>query len=65
MDSIDLHLQYLTDEKGQKISVVLPLEEFQELLEDIGDLAAVAERRAEPTISHKDLLAELRKDGLL
>jgi hypothetical protein len=39
--------------------VIVPFDEFQELLEDIADLAAVAECRDEQTISHNDLLAEL------
>jgi hypothetical protein len=43
----------------------VPFEEFQELLEDVEDLAAVAERRDEPTISHAELLAELKRDGLV
>ena len=61
----DLHPQFITDETGEKKSVVLPISEFQELLEDIADLATVAERRDEPTISHEDLVAELKRDGLI
>ncbi len=57
--------QYITDEKGKKKSVILPISKFQELIEDIEDLAAVAERRDEPTISHKKFLAELKNDGLI
>ena len=57
--------QYITDEKGRKKSVVLSISKFQELIEDIEDLAAVAERRDEPKISHKSLLAELKNDGLI
>lgn len=61
----DLHPEYITDEKGEKKSVILPIYEFEELVEDIEDLAAVAERREEPTISHEDLITELKRDGLL
>jgi hypothetical protein len=53
------------NEVGEKTSVILPMAEFQALLEDIEDLAIVAERREEPTISHEDLVAELKKDGLI
>jgi hypothetical protein len=60
-----LKFQYITDKMGKKTAVILPIQEFQELLEDIEDLAAVAERREEPRISHDELLAELRRDGLL
>jgi hypothetical protein len=61
----DLHLQYITDEAGEKTSVIVPLAEFQELLEDIEDLATIAERREESTISHEKLVTVLKRDGLL
>lgn len=61
----NLNPQYITNEAGDKISVVLPISRFLELLEDIEDLAAVAERREEPTISHADVLKELRQDGII
>lgn len=60
-----LQIQYVTNETGQKTAVIVPISEFEELMEDIEDLAAVAERRDEPTISHQELLAELRQDGLI
>jgi hypothetical protein len=59
------HPQYITDDKGHKTAVILPIEAYTELLEDLSDLAAVAERRNEETVSHKDLLAELKADGLI
>ena len=49
----------MTNKAGDKTAVILPIDDFQELMEDIEDLAAVAERREEPTISHEQLLAEL------
>jgi hypothetical protein len=61
----NLHLEYITDKKGQKKSVILPILDFQELIEDIKDLATVAERRDEPTVSHKELLKELKQDGYI
>ena len=57
--------QYITAEKGKKKSVILSVSKFKELIEDIEDLASVAERRDEPTISHKRFLAELKNDGLI
>ncbi len=48
-----------------KKSIILSISKFQELIEDIEDLAAVAERRDEPTIPHKKFLAELKNDGLI
>jgi len=60
-----LKLQYIIDENGKKTSVIIPFSEFIELLEDLEDLAIVAERREEPTISHEDLLKELREESLV
>ncbi len=57
--------QYLVDEKGQKTAVVLPVEEYEELLEDIHDLAVIAERKDEPTTSFDELKKRLEADGLL
>jgi len=45
--------QYITDTEGQKISVILPMEEYIELMEDLKDLAAVAELRKDGNISIK------------
>ena len=46
--------QYLVDETGQKTAVVLPVEEYEELLEDIHDLAVIAERKDEPTVDFEE-----------
>jgi len=61
----NVYPQYITDEKGKKKSIILSISKFQELIEDIEDLAAVAERIDEPTIPHKKFLAELKNDGLI
>ncbi len=57
--------QYLVDESGQKTAVVLPVKEYEELLEDIHDLAVIAERKDEPTASFDELKKRLEADGLL
>ena len=58
-------VQYLTDEHGDRTAVVLPIADYEKLLEDLDDLAAVAERRDEPTLSHEQFIAELKRDGAL
>lgn len=58
-------VQYVTDQKGRKTSVILPVETYEEMLEDIQDLVAVAERRKEKTLSLTDMKKRLKKDGLL
>ncbi len=57
--------QYIVDGKGQKTAVILPVEEYEELLEDLHDLAIIAERRDEPTVSFEELKKRLHEDGLL
>ena len=49
--------QYVVDEHGNKVAVILPIREYEHLREDLHDLAMVAERRDEGTIS----LDELKK----
>jgi len=61
----DFTLKYITDEKGKKKEVILPLKEFENLLEDLEDLAVVAERRDEESISHEEVIKRLKKYGLL
>ncbi|NOT62022.1 MAG: hypothetical protein HOP19_17550 [Acidobacteria bacterium] len=61
----ELDVQYVTNQAGEKTAVILTLANFHGLLEDLEDLSLAAERRDEPTISHADLLAELKQDGLL
>jgi len=57
--------QYIVNEHGRRVSVVLSVEDFAELIEDLSDLAAIAQGRVEPTADHSDLTARLKADGLL
>lgn len=59
------HEQYIVNEKGQKTAVVIPIEEYEELLGDLHDLAIIAERRDEPEITFEELKKRFREDGLL
>lgn len=61
----DFHPQYVTDPEGRQTAVILPVEEYEELLEDLDDLAVLAERMNEPTISHAAVTAEFEEDGRL
>ena len=57
--------QFLTDQEGKRVAVVLPVEEFDELMEDVSDLAAVAERRNEERFTLDQVKQRLIADGLL
>ena len=54
-----LHPQYVTDENGNRVSVLLPLREYETLLEDIEDLQDALKARDEPSISWDTVKAEL------
>lgn len=56
--------KYLIDEKGHKTAVVIPVEEYEELMEYLHDLAVIAERRDEPIISFEELKKRLKANGL-
>ena len=58
-------LEYITDSVGKKKAVILSIEQYEELMEDIEDLAVMAERREEPTVSHQEVVAELKRNGYL
>ena len=47
--------QYVIDSDGKKTGVILALSHYERLLEDLHDLAVVAERRHEGTISFEEL----------
>jgi PHD/YefM family antitoxin component YafN of YafNO toxin-antitoxin module len=60
-----LQEQYVIDIQGNKTAVILSLERYEQLLEDLHDLAIVAERREEEAISLEEMKQRLQKDGLL
>ncbi len=41
--------RYVINPQGQKTGVLLSIKEYNELLEDLADLAIIAERKNEPT----------------
>lgn len=60
-----MNTQFVVDESGRKTAVILPIEEYDELMEDIHDLAVIAERKDEPTIKFDELKKKLKADGLI
>src|SRR3989442_15271280 len=57
--------KFVVDSKGRKTGVVLSLKRYRKLLEDLHDLAVVAERRSESTISFGEMKRRLKRDGRL
>lgn len=60
--SMDLHPQYITNDNGEKTSVIISIEEYENMLED---LVIVAQRKDEESISSEDFFKELEKDDLI
>jgi hypothetical protein len=60
-----LREKFIVDEKGKKTAVILPLKRYRRMLEDLHDLAVVAERRSEESITLEEMKRQLKKDGLL
>jgi len=57
--------KFVLDKKGKKTGVVLSLRRYRQLMEDLHDLAVVAERRREKSVSLEELNRRLRQDGIL
>ena len=51
--------RYVIDQAGEREAVILSMAEYDRLMEDIRDLALIAERRDDETVSFEDLKAEL------
>jgi hypothetical protein len=61
MCDTNFQAKYIVDKSGQKTAVVLPIEEYEELLADLHDLAIIAEHRDEITLSFEKIKERLRK----
>ena len=60
-----LQERYVVDAQGSRMAVILPLDQYERLMEDLHDLAIVAERREEEPISLEEMKRRLREDSLL
>ena len=55
--------QFVVNAQGKKIGVLLSLKQYQKLLEDLHDLAVIAERRDEEPIALEEMQRRLQHDG--
>jgi PHD/YefM family antitoxin component YafN of YafNO toxin-antitoxin module len=53
-------VQFVTDVEGNKTAVILPLEEYEEMLEDLHMGQAARESKDEPRRPFAELVEELR-----
>jgi hypothetical protein len=56
-------MRYIVDEDNRRQAVILPVEGYERLLEDLHDLALTAERRDEPSVPFAEVEARLRAEA--
>jgi hypothetical protein len=52
-------IQFVVDDTGRKTAVIIDLEEWGELWEDIYDILVSESRRGEPTVPWEELKTEM------
>ena len=57
--------KYIVDSNGTKTAVILTIEQYEQLLEDLHDLVIVAERRSEHPTSLAAMKAKLNHGNTL
>lgn len=57
------NVEYIIDEKGRKKAVVMSYRAYQDLLEDISDLRAIAERKSETPEDFGKVIADFKDAG--
>ncbi|MGO0122942.1 hypothetical protein [Desulfothermobacter acidiphilus] len=57
--------RYIVDQSGRKREVILSIKRYRQLLEDLHDLAVVAERRQEKPVNLEEVKRRLQEDGIL
>lgn len=57
--------KFLTNAKGKKVAAVIPIKEYEDLLEDILSATVIEKRRHEKTVPWEEVRQRLVKDGIL
>jgi hypothetical protein len=57
------NVQYITDAQGERTAIILPLDEYQELLEDMHVIRVAEETKNDPSRPLTDVLEEMRRAG--
>lgn len=56
---------YVIDRKGRKKAVIIDFNEYERVIEDLADLAAIASRKSEKPVPWEQVKRRLKRDGLL
>ena len=62
MKTLDPKAEYLV-KNGKPTAVILPIAEYEELLEDLHDLAVIARRKDEPLMPLAEVKRRLKRNG--
>jgi len=57
------NVQFVTDAEGHKTAVILPIEEYEEIMEDLEMGRAARESKAQPRRPFEDVVKEWRAAG--
>ena len=57
------NVQYITDAEGNRTAVILPMDEYEQLMEDLHLARIYEESRDEPRRPFKEVVEELRQAG--
>ena len=57
------NVQYITDAQGHKTAVILPIEDYEELLEDLYLGEAARESKNDSSRPFDDVFKEMRENG--
>lgn len=55
-------IQFVTDDTGKQTAVLISLDEWGEIWEDIYDILVSEARKNEPTVAWEDLKAEMERE---
>jgi hypothetical protein len=59
------NVQYITDQHGQRTAVIVPIEEYEELFEDLHVSRIAEETKDDEPIAWKEVKADLISEGKL
>lgn len=55
-------LQYIIDADGKRTGVILTMEDYEELMEDLHDMTVIAERKGEPSQPAEEVFQEIERE---
>jgi len=56
---------YVVDKNGKKKAVIISIDSYERLMEDLADLSVIAARKKEKSIPWAQVKKRLKRDGLI